>query len=203
MFNKIGLDFDLDSFPSFMGKDTIDFHYNKHHQTYLDKLNQAVQKRSDLGQISLDYLLLNLDKIEEKDRQIVYNNGFQVLNHNLFWDSISPKKSDPDEELVNLAINKFGSWDEMKAIFNQKALNCFGSGWVFISLNKRKELEIETFSNTGNPIQNQNHPLLVIDIWEHAYYLDYQNRRLDFIENFWKYIDWDKVNRRFLEAKDY
>jgi len=169
---------------------TIEFHYGKHHQAYVNNLNNLIPgtkyENADL-----------LTIIKEADGGI-FNNGAQVWNHTFYFEAFSPNpKSMPEGKLLTAIEQKFGTFDAFKDAFQKAAATLFGSGWAWLVVNKVGELEIIQTSNAANPIRDGYKPLLTCDVWEHAYYLDYQNRRPDYISEFWKIVDWSVVEKRF------
>lgn len=188
----------------FVGSQTVDIHYNKHHQTYVDKLNTAIeQTQPELFEKSLIEVLKNLETLVKADIQKpVYNNGWQVVNHDFFWESLTPESTkEPIGEVAQKINNTFGDFESFKEKFTTTSVNQFGSGWAWLILNQDKELEIVSTSNADNPTKNGSSVLLVIDVWEHAYYLNYQNRRPDFVKAFWEIVNWQKVEERYQSIK--
>lgn len=169
---------------------TIEFHYGKHHQAYVNNLNNLITgtkfENADL-----------LTIIKEADGGI-FNNGAQVWNHTFYFEALSPNaKQKPEGKLYEAIVNKFGSFEAFKDAFQKAAVTLFGSGWAWLVVNKVGELEIIQTSNAANPIRDGHKLLLTCDVWEHAYYIDYQNRRPDYINEFWKILDWKIVENRF------
>jgi len=194
------LEFEYDSLEPYMDSKTVEIHYSKHHQTYVNKLNDAIKDYPKLQDKSAEELLKNLDSIPTKIRQAVINHGGGHFNHTFFW-SILKKEIKPSGEILTEIEKKFGSFDSFKEEFSKTSATVFGSGWAWLVLNENKELEIMQTKNQDSPISQGKTPLLVIDIWEHAYYLKYQNKRPEFIEAFFNLIDWDKVNENLLKTK--
>lgn len=179
-----------------MDAKTVEIHYSKHHQGYCDKLNVAVGTRPELAGKSAEELVSNLATVPEDIRTAVRNFGGGFVNHNFFWNILSPAGQTANG-LILTAINRdFGGFDNFKKAFSDSAAKVFGSGWTWLVLNKGK-LEIMNTSNQDSPLSQGKKPLLVIDVWEHAYYILYQNRRADFINAFWNIINWNKVNELF------
>jgi Fe-Mn family superoxide dismutase len=197
MFILNHLPFAYDSLEPFITKKTIEFHHDKHHQTYVNKLNELLEGHPDLLNLTLEELITN-NQIPEALRQSVLNNAGQVYNHNIYWESIAPNTGGrPINELADKIDLTFGSFDKFKKEFTEKALGNFGSGWTWLSLNKSGELVIENTSNAISPLINGGIPLFNVDVWEHAYYLDYQNKRVDYINNIWNIINWIGVENKF------
>ncbi len=177
---------------------TMEIHYSKHHQTYVDKLNQALENKPELSNKSIEELLMDVKSIDTTIRQSVINNGGGHFNHTLFWELLTPEgSSDPSSELKNAIDKSFGSFDEFKTKFKEAALSRFGSGWVWLIRNDNG-LEIYSTPNQDSPIMEAKFPILGVDVWEHAYYLKYQNKRADYLDAIWNCINWDKVNERFI-----
>jgi superoxide dismutase, Fe-Mn family len=168
---------------------TIEFHYGKHHQTYVTKLNGMIP--------GTQFENATLDDIVCQATGGVFNNGAQVWNHTFYWEGFSAKRNTaPKGDLLELIDRDFGSFDEFKAKFTDAAVNLFGSGWVWFTMKPDNSLAIVQTGNAGNPLREGQVPLLTCDIWEHAYYLDYQNRRPDYLNAFWNLVDWDIVASR-------
>lgn len=168
---------------------TIEFHYGKHHQAYVNNLNKLLPGSPFEG--------ASLEEIVKKAEGAIFNNAAQVWNHTFYWESFSPKGGgEPKGKLMEAIEDSFGNFAKFREEFSQAAATLFGSGWAWLVENQAGMLEIVKESNAGNPMRAGKKPLLTCDVWEHAYYLDYQNRRPDYIESFWKLIDWKKVENR-------
>ena len=194
------LPYAYDALEPFIDAKTMEIHHGKHHQTYVDKLNKALEKYPELQTKAVEELLKNLESVPEDIRTQVRNHGGGHWNHSFFW-QILKKDIEPTGEILNIINNDFESFDNFKAEFSNKAVSVFGSGWCWLVLNKGK-LEIVTTANQDSPISQGKIPVLGLDVWEHAYYLKYQNRRQEYIDAFWKIIDWEKVNDIFLSVKE-
>ena len=178
---------------------TMEIHYTKHHQTYVDKLNAALEKHSDLQNKSVEDLLRDLNSVPESIRTAVRNHGGGHFNHSFFWPML--KKETSYGGAVADAINSsFGSFDSFKEKFSNSAALLFGSGWAWLVWSNN-ELQIITTANQDNPLSQGKIPILGIDVWEHAYYLKYQNRRPEYVSAFFNVINWDTVNEYFKAAK--
>ncbi|MFW6203116.1 MAG: superoxide dismutase [Marinilabilia sp.] len=189
-FSLPQLPYELDALEPHISKKTLEFHYGKHHQTYVNNLNNLIQgtrfENADLETI-----------IKEADGGI-YNNGAQVWNHTFYFTSLSPKGGNaPTGPLAQAIDEVYGSFDNFREEFNKAATTLFGSGWTWLVKNNDGKVEIIKESNAGNPMRNGLTPILTCDVWEHAYYLDYQNRRPDYLAGFWNCVDWDIVGKRF------
>ncbi|MEC1233343.1 superoxide dismutase SodA, partial [Bacillus paralicheniformis] len=182
-------------------KETMNIHHTKHHNTYVTKLNEAVAGKQDLESKSVEELVANLDAVPENIRTAVRNNGGGHANHSLFWKLLSPNGGGaPTGELAEAINGKFGSFDQFKEDFAAAAAGRFGSGWAWLVVNNG-ELEITSTPNQDSPLSEGKTPILGLDVWEHAYYLNYQNRRPDYIKGFWNVVNWDEVARLYSEAK--
>lgn len=176
---------------------TMEIHHGKHHQAYITNLNNALAGNAELEAKSLEDLIANLDAVPEAIRTVVRNNGGGHANHSLFWITIGPGKGGAPTGALADAINAaFGSFDAFKEAFTKAATTRFGSGWAWLSL-KDGKLAVGSLPNQDSPIMEGAKPLLGLDVWEHAYYLNYQNRRPDYIAAFWNIVDWDAVAARF------
>ena len=181
------LPFAKDALEPHISANTIDYHYGKHHQAYVNKLNDLI-KGGEFEKSSLEDIIIKSDGA-------IFNNAAQIWNHTFYWNSLSPMGGGKPEGKLLIAINKsFGSFEKFREEFTKTAATLFGSGWAWLSLDKSGKLVITAESNAGNPMTSGLKPLLTCDVWEHAYYLDYQNKRPDYIESFWKLIDWKKVD---------
>lgn len=193
------LSYGYDALEPYIDEKTMRIHHDKHHQGYVNKLNAALEKHPEIKVENAEDLLKNFNEIPENIRTAVRNNCGGYVNHNFFW-SILKKDVEFKGEIKEAIEKKFGSFEEFKKKFSDAAASVFGSGWTWLALNN-EELEILKTSGHDNPINEGKIPVLVIDVWEHAYYLNYQNKRAEFIENFFKIIDWSKVNEYFVNSK--
>ncbi|MGS2779478.1 superoxide dismutase [Robertmurraya sp. GLU-23] len=195
------LAYDFNALEPHIDQQTMEIHYGKHHQTYVNNLNAALEGKADLQGKDLESLLKNLNDVPEAIRGAVRNNGGGHLNHTLFWEVISPAGNVAPSSELGAAIEKaFGSFDNFKAEFTKAALTRFGSGWAWLVVNEQGALEVTSTPNQDNPIMEGKVAILGLDVWEHAYYLNYQNRRPDYIESFFKIINWDAVSSKFEQA---
>ncbi|HHQ0007034.1 TPA: superoxide dismutase [Listeria monocytogenes] len=186
--------------PNF-DKETMEIHYTKHHNTYVTKLNEAVAGHPELASKSVEELVANLDSVPEDIRGAVRNHGGGHANHTLFWPILSPNGGGAPTGNLKAAIeSEFGTFDEFKEKFNAAAAARFGSGWAWLVVNDGK-LEIVSTANQDSPLSDGKTPVLGLDVWEHAYYLKFQNRRPEYIDTFWNVINWDEANKRFDAAK--
>lgn len=178
---------------------TMEIHHSKHHQAYVNNLNAALAEHSELLEKSLVELLTNFDSLPESVKGPVRNNGGGHSNHSLFWETLSPETTELTGELKEAIDAKFGSFEEFKAEFSKAAATRFGSGWAWLVVNNG-ELEVYSTPNQDSPLMEGKTPILGLDVWEHAYYLKFQNRRPEYIETFFSVINWDKVSELYKEA---
>ena len=180
---------------------TMEIHHGKHHATYIAKLNAAIEGKADLESKSIEDLIANLDAIPEDIRGAVRNNGGGHANHSLFWTVLGPSGGAPSGDLAAAIDAAFGSLDDLKAKFEAAGATRFGSGWAWLIVNKSGALEVTSTPNQDSPIMTGDTPILGCDVWEHAYYLKYQNRRPDYLKAFWSVVNWDQVAANFAAAK--
>ncbi len=195
MFTLPNLPYDYDALGSYISKDIMALHHGKHHQTYVDKLNAAVETVPELAGRSVEDLLTNLADVPEAVRQAVKNHGGGHYNHSLFWQWMAPNGGgEPSGELAEALTAKYGSYQGFVDEFTTKSLAVFGSGWTWL----QPDLEIITTANQDSPVmQGLPAPLLGLDVWEHAYYLDYKNKRDDYVKAWWNVVNWDFVAERY------
>lgn len=195
------LPYAYDALEPTIDKETMNIHHTKHHNTYVTNLNAALEGHADLQDKSLNELISDLDALPEEIRTAVRNNGGGHANHSLFWETLSPNGGgEPTGELAEKINEKFGSFDAFKEEFQKAAATRFGSGWAWLVL-ANGEIEVTSTPNQDSPIMEGNTPLLGLDVWEHAYYLNYQNRRPDYAKAFWDVVNWDEVTKIYNEAK--
>lgn len=184
---------------------TMEIHHTKHHQTYVDKLNEAVAG-TDFADKPVEQLIVDIDALPEGKRTAVRNHGGGHANHSLFWTVMSPDGGGkPDGDLAKAIDSDLGGFDAFKEAFTKAAVSRFGSGWAWLSVDKKGKLAVEDSGNQDSPLMkgvgSGNTPILGLDVWEHAYYLKYQNRRPEYIAAFYNVINWKEVARRYAEAK--
>ena len=199
MFNLPKLPYAFDALEPFIDAKTMEIHHGKHHQGYVDKLNKALEKYPKLQKNSAEDLIKSLEVIPEDIKTAVRNNGGGHVNHSFFW-QILKKAVDPKGEILKAINKKFRGIDVFKEEFKTKATGLFGSGWCWLVLNNG-ELEIVITSNQDNPISQNKIPILGVDVWEHAYYLKYQNRRPEYVDAFFNVINCEQVNENYLKAR--
>lgn len=181
---------------------TMEIHHTKHHQAYVNNLNAALEKAPDFQQKSLDDIIANVSKVPEAVRTAVRNNAGGHWNHSMFWLIMSPKGGgDPSGNLGDAVAKSFGDVAKLKEQFNAAAASRFGSGWAWLVADGSGALKIESTPNQDNPAMDGRYPILGLDVWEHAYYLKYQNRRADYISAWWNVVNWPEVERRFAESQ--
>jgi Fe-Mn family superoxide dismutase len=194
------LNYKYESLEPFMDAKTVEIHYSKHHQTYCDKFNAALEKHHELFKLTPEKIVSDLSMVPEDIKQAVRNHGGGFVNHNFFWCVLGEAGKHPISGHIKTEIEAaFGSFDNFKKQFSEAALNRFGSGWVWLVLDEGK-LSIISTPNQDSPLSEGKIPLLTIDVWEHAYYLKYQNRRAEFIESFWNIVNWDEVGKKYEAA---
>ena len=180
---------------------TMEIHHGKHHNAYINNLNNALADYADLQSKSVEALLQDLSTVPVSIRTAVRNNGGGHLNHSLFWPSMSPNTGGvPSGELATAIDAAFGDFDAFKAEFSQAAATRFGSGWAWLSLSANGALTVSSTANQDNPVSEGLTPLLGLDVWEHAYYLNYQNRRPDYVSAWWNVVNWNEVAARLAAA---
>jgi len=180
---------------------TMEIHHTKHHQAYISKANDALEGHSDLAAKSIEDLMSDLGAVPEAIRGAIRNNGGGHANHSLFWTIMSPNGGGaPSGELADAIDSTFGSLDAFKEKFSNAAATRFGSGWAWLSVDSGK-LVVESTPNQDTPLSEGRTPILGLDVWEHAYYLNYQNKRPDYISAFYNVINWDEVAKRYAAAK--
>lgn len=182
------LPYSMDALEPYISKETLEYHYGKHHQTYVTNLNNLIA--------GTEFENMALEEIITKASGPIFNNAAQVWNHTFYWHSLSPNGGGAAMGAVAEAINRdFGSFDAFKEAFTKAAVTLFGSGWAWLVKNPDGKLEIVQTSNAGNPLTEGKTPILTCDVWEHAYYIDYRNARPKYLEAFWHLVNWDFANQ--------
>lgn len=195
------LPYDYAALEPFIDQPTMVIHHDKHHQAYVDKLNAALAGQAELADKPLEELLANLTIVPEAVRTPIQNNGGGHFNHSFFWQIMTPGAStEPVGELATAINNTFGDFAKFKEVFTQAALGQFGSGWAWLVL-QNGALVIYSTSNQDSPIMRGDKPILVLDVWEHAYYLKFQNRRPDYVATWWNVINWNRANELYIAGK--
>lgn len=199
-FKLMDLPYAYDALEPHIDAKTVEIHYSKHHQGYTNNLNAALDKYPELHEKTAKELLESLDSLPEDIRTAVRNNGGGYKNHNIYWKTMSPDGGgEPTGELADAIKAAFGSFDAFKEAFGKAAATRFGSGWAWLCKTEDGGVTVISTPNQDNPFSQGLRPLLGIDVWEHAYYLNYQNRRADYISAWWNVVNWDEVTRRFLK----
>ncbi len=196
------LPFDYKALEPYMDEQTLHIHHDKHHQTYVDNLNKALDPHPDLFKFGVAELLKDLNKVPEDIRTAVRNHGGGVWNHTFFWSILKLNSNGPQGKLLESINHSFGSMDGFKEQFKKAALARFGSGWAWLVKDTHGKLAIVSTANQDSPISEGLVPLLVIDVWEHAYYLKYQNKRADFTDAFFLMINWEQVQKYYEHGVD-
>jgi len=184
------LPYAYDALEPYISKQTLTFHHDKHHAGYINTLNNLIKNNESYRSMSLLEIIRNSENS-------IFNNAAQAYNHNFYWHCLTPNKTEPSPALLSAIIHQFDSLEAFKETFTAAALGLFGSGWTWLVMDHQKNLMLENTSNAQTPIIGENTPLLVCDVWEHAYYLDCQNARATYLENFWQVVDWDTVSKRY------
>lgn len=195
------LPYDYGALEPYIDTETMRIHHDKHHQAYVDKLNQVLQQQPEFQGKSVEALLRDLNSLPEEIRATVRNQGGGHLNHTLFWKSMAPNAGgNPTGTLAEAINSTFGSFNNFKQQFKQAGLDRFGSGWVWLVRNPQGQLQITTTPNQDSPISDGLYPIIGNDVWEHAYYLKYQNRRPDYLDNWWNVVNWAEAEQRFTQS---
>ncbi len=193
------LPYKYDALEPYIDAKTMEIHHTKHHQAYIDKLNAALEKYPDLQEKTVDELLKDINSVPEDIKTAVINHGGGHYNHSLFWQLLK-KDAKLEGEILKVIEKKFGSFDKFKEEFSNKAVTLFGSGWAWLVINN-KEPEIVTTANQDCPISEGKIPILGLDVWEHAFYLRYLNKKADYITAWWNVVNWSRVNELYEKAK--
>jgi superoxide dismutase, Fe-Mn family len=190
-----------DALEAAIDKMTMEIHHGKHHKAYVDNLNAAVQGHPDLENKPIDQLMREVNRVPESIRQKVINNGGGHANHTMFWEIMGPKGGgEPTGPLAEAIKSTFTDFNSFKAKIKEAGLGRFGSGWAWL-VSSGGKLEIVSTANQDSPLMQGKFPILGVDVWEHAYYLRYQNRRADYLDAWWKVVNWDAVGKRFASAQ--
>ncbi|OGM74526.1 superoxide dismutase [Candidatus Woesebacteria bacterium RIFOXYB1_FULL_38_16] len=197
-FKLPDLPYSYSALEPYIDEKTMMIHHQKHHGGYVEKLNKILEGKEELGKLTIEQLLGGAAELSGDIRQGIINFGGGHANHSLFWEIMNPKpQKEPDGKLGEMINSEFGSFSQFKEKFSEKAMSLFGSGWVFLEVTKGG-LNIKRHSFQNTPLLSGNVPILGLDVWEHAYYLKYQNNRLSYIEAWWNVVDWKRVGEIFL-----
>jgi len=192
-FTLTPLPFRKDTLEPLMSAETIEYHYEKHHRGYVKKLNELISHT--------EFQTMSLEEIVKSATGPILNNASQAWNHSFFWNCMRPKSSEgPSKEVIQEFEKSFGSLAEFQADFTAKGLGLFGSGWIWLARDKSGALSLEALGNAGNPLTSDKQPILALDVWEHAYYLDHRNDRSQFVKTWWDLVNWDFVGKRMAET---
>lgn len=183
------LPYALDALQPHISKETLEYHYGKHHKAYVDNLNKLI--------VGTEFENMSLEEIIKKSSAGIFNNAAQHWNHSFYWNCLTPNSKEPTGQLADAIKQKFGSFDEFKKQFTEAGLKLFGSGWTWLAKDGQGNLEIINESNAGLPMKQNKKAILTCDVWEHAYYIDYRNVRANYIDHFWKLVNWDFVAKNF------
>lgn len=201
MYELPKLSYSYDALEPFLDARTMEIHHSKHHATYVAKLNEALQNNPELQEKSVEELLVNLNAIPETIRTAVKNHGGGHANHSLFWKSIGPKKNVEPSGIVIESIEKnLGGFAKFKEDFSKMGAGLFGSGWAWLVVDASGTLKTMMTPNQESPLSQSLMPIMCLDVWEHAYYLKFQNRRADYINEWWNVVDWDGITERYSSA---
>jgi superoxide dismutase, Fe-Mn family len=199
------LPYGYDALEPYIDAKTMEIHYTKHHQTYVTKLNEALDKHPEIADKPLEELLANLDAVPEDIRTAVRNHGGGHLNHSFFWTIMAPQGAgvgkEPEGKIAEGIVATFGDVSKFKEEFVKAATGVFGSGWAWLVIGADGKLAVTSTPNQDSPLIKKQKPLLGLDVWEHAYYLKYQNKRPDYIDAWWSVVNWNMVNEKFEEAQ--
>ena len=196
-FSLPPLGYEFGALEPFIDAETMELHHDKHHQTYVDKLNDALKDHADLQKLSIEELLAQVDSLPDAIKSAVRNNGGGHANHSMFWTIMKKNENGKPSGALAEAIDRdFGSFDEFKEKFNDAGVKQFGSGWVFL-VSTGDKLEIKSKPNQDTPLMEGVEPIMGNDVWEHAYYVTYRNRRPEYLKQWWNVVNWDEVQRRF------
>ena len=194
------LPYDYDALEPTIDAKTMEIHHSKHHQAYIDNLNKAIAGKADLESKSIEALISNLNAVPEDIRNVVRNNGGGHANHSFFWKLMGPKAGGEPVGTLAEAIKGLGGFATLKEKFETAGKTRFGSGWAWLALDKGGKLEVYSTANQDSPLMEGKKPILGVDVWEHAYYLKYQNRRPDYLAAFWSVINWHAAEENYKAA---
>jgi Fe-Mn family superoxide dismutase len=196
------LPYDYNALEPYIDEQTMHLHHDKHHAAYVTNLNNALKDQSAQASLSAEDLVRHLNEVPEAIRTAVRNNGGGHVNHTMFWQIMKPNGGgEPTGALASAIQSAFGSLDAFKAAFNDAGVKRFGSGWTWLVLGSDGKLSVTSTANQDNPLTDGNYPIMGNDVWEHAYYLKYQNRRPDYLAAWWNVVNWDEVARRYEQAR--
>lgn len=183
------LPYKMDALAPYISEETLRYHHGKHHAGYVNKLNELIK--------NTEYEEMSLEQTIRQSSGAIFNNAAQIFNHDFYWNCLNPTKTEPSELLLNAIKATFNSMESFKEAFSKAAIGQFGSGWAWLVTDEHEKLQIYTTSNAHTPIEHNLTPLLVCDVWEHAYYIDYRNERAKYLDNFWSLVNWEHVSKIF------
>ncbi len=196
------LPYGYDALEKAIDEQTMRLHHDKHHAAYVNNLNAALEGHADLAAMSAEELIRNLDRVPENIRTAVRNNGGGHVNHTMFWQIMGPNGGgEPTGAIADVINGTFGDFETFKKQFNDAGAKRFGSGWAWLVRTRDGKFEVMSTANQDNPMMEGHYPILGNDVWEHAYYLRYQNRRPEYLEAWWNVVNWDEINKRLEQAK--
>jgi len=195
------LPYDYSALEPYIDTQTMQLHHDKHHQAYVTALNNALKDQAQFASLSLEELMRRINEVPESIRTIVRNNGGGHINHTMFWQIMKPNGGgEPTGAIASAIQSAFGSFDAFKTAFNDAGVKRFGSGWAWLILDSSGKLSITSTANQDSPYMDGNYPVMGNDVWEHAYYLKYQNRRPDYLNAWWNVVNWDEISRRYQQG---
>ena len=196
------LPYDYNALEPYIDEQTMHLHHDKHHQAYVNNVNAALQGLPQFENMSVEDLMRHINEVPENVRTAVRNNGGGHANHSMFWQIMKPNGGgEPTGELAQAINSKFGSFDQFKAAFNDAGAKRFGSGWAWLVMDQSGNLSVISTANQDSPLMDGQFPIMGNDVWEHAYYLKYQNRRPEYLAAWWNVVNWDEVAKRYQQAK--
>ncbi len=196
------LPYDYSALEPYIDTQTMQLHHDKHHAAYVNNLNNALQGQSALASFSIEDLMRRINEVPENIRTAVRNNGGGHINHTMFWQIMTPNGGgEPTGELATAIKGAFGSFDAFKAAFNDAGVKRFGSGWAWLVLDNSGKLQVISTANQDSPFMDGLYPVMGNDVWEHAYYLKYQNRRPDYLNAWWNVVNWPEIARRYAQGR--
>ncbi|OLB45800.1 MAG: superoxide dismutase [Chloroflexi bacterium] len=195
------LPYDYSALEPYIDTQTMQLHHDKHHQAYVTAVNNALKDQSQFASLPIEDLIRRLNEVPESIRTVVRNNGGGHVNHSMFWQIMKPNGGgEPTGALASAIQSTFGSFDAFKTAFNDAGVKRFGSGWAWLILDSSGKLQITSTANQDSPFTDGNYPVMGNDVWEHAYYLKYQNRRPDYLNAWWNVVNWDEISRRYQQG---
>src|SRR5205807_4423410 len=201
VFELPPLPYDYSALEPYIDTQTMQLHHDKHHQAYVTNLNNALKDQAQVASLSLEDLMRRINEVPDSIRTAVRNNGGGHINHTMFWQIMKPNGGgEPTGALTSAIQSTFGSFDAFKTAFNDAGVKRFGSGWAWLILDSSGKLQITSTANQDSPFTDGNYPVMGNDVWEHAYYLKYQNRRPDYLNAWWNVVNWDEISRRYQQG---